>query len=327
MTGASGFIGSNLVDALLIEGHEVIGIDDFSTGKMANLEQASRDSRFTLIRKGRISMTSVLDDIDVQIDGIFHLAASVGVKRVSEHPLDSFLNNVQSMQDVIQFAVKTGTRLVYTSSSEIYGKNQDVPLDENSDMVIGNPPGPRWYYAESKILGESLITGSQVELGLQGSVARLFNTAGPRQVGQFGMVIPSFFKAALTGHPIEIFGTGEQRRSFCHVYDVIDALKIMMSNNAANGHIFNVGGVDSITVGDLAERIKRITNSNSEIRFMGERQYGDVKYLESGNRRPKIEKIESVLGWSPKRSLENILKDYLIFAQNEDTGGSSLVEQ
>ncbi len=247
-----GFIGSHLVEQLLAAGHEVTGLDDFSTGREQNLAAAAGQSQFRLVR-GTILDQATVDELTAGSDLVFHLAAAVGAFVIRDKTLDSLRTNIHGTENVVAAASRHGARLLAASTSEIYGKNTTIGLREDADRVIGSPLKSRWSYAEAKAIDESLIDGYVRERGLRAVIVRLFNTVGPRQTGRYGMVIPRFVRQALTGQPVTVFGTGDQIRCFCHVHDVVPALMALVRSDAASGLAVNLGSSEQVTINELAE--------------------------------------------------------------------------
>jgi UDP-glucose 4-epimerase len=264
VTGAAGFIGSHLVENLIVSGHEVIGLDDMSTGRQDNLAAVSGHPRFGLVQ-GSILDATLVDELTAGSDCVFHLAAAVGAVVIREWPLESLRTNVHGTENVVEAASRHDARLLIASTGEIYGKNATVGLREDADRVIGSPLRSRWTYAEAKAIGESLVDGYVRERGLRAVTVRLFNTAGPRQSARYGMVIPRFVRQALTGRPLTVFGTGEQVRCFCHVLDVIPALIRLVQSDRASGLAVNLGSSQQVSIDRLARTVIAATGTSSVI--------------------------------------------------------------
>ena len=264
VTGAAGFIGSHLITQLLADGHEVTGLDDFSTGREQNLAAVAGQPRFTLVRGSILDQTLVYR-LTAGADCVFHLAAAVGAFVIRDKTLDSMRTNIDGTEHVVAAATRHRARLLVASTSEIYGKNTTIGLREDDDRVIGSPLKSRWSYAEAKAIDESLVNAYVQERGLRGVIVRLFNTVGPGQTGRYGMVIPRFARQALTGQPLTVFGTGEQIRCFCHVLDVVPALIALVQSDAAVGKAVNLGSSEQVSIGELARLVIAATGSASGI--------------------------------------------------------------
>lgn len=306
VTGAAGFIGSHLVDFLLKLDYEVLGVDNLSTGKIENLRFALRHRNFRLF-KDESDNQMLLQDFMPDCSGLFHLAGSVGVINVSKNPLQTFTNNTESTTRILEAAARCGIRTVFTSSSEVYGKNLKNELSETDDCIIGELSELRWHYMLSKLAGEAMALSYFQEAGLPVSICRLFNTSGPRQRSEFGMVIPSFIKAATSGQTLKVYGDGGQSRVFCHVNDVVSALFRVWAEKKCAGEIINVGGNTETTILALANMILEHTNSNSGIEFIDERRINEVHYTDVQRRVPDIRKILRLTGWKPELTLKSII--------------------
>ena len=262
ITGGSGFIGSHLAEKLLLSGNQVSIIDNLSTGVRANL--ANIEGRISF-KQGSILDQVLIDQMVAESDFVVHLAASLGVFNIVNHPLDSLRTNLKGTEIVLEASDKHSKPVLIASTSEIYGKNNKVPLSEEDDRIIGHPLKSRWSYSEAKAVDESLGYFYYLENKLPVRIVRFFNTVGPRQVGHYGMVVPRFVSSALKNEPIEVYGTGEQIRCFCHVDDAVRALLLVMESEHAVGQVFNVGNNQQISIMDLAKRVIELTNSKSEI--------------------------------------------------------------
>ena len=265
ITGGAGFIGSHLADRLLADGHQVILLDDLSTGSHANIEHllGRPDVEFVL---GSILNADLLDDCVARVDTVFHLAAAVGVQLIVERPLESLATNIRGSELVFEKVHKHGARILVTSTSEIYGKNTSDRLREEDDRILGSPLKSRWSYSEAKAIEEILAYTYWRQKGIEAVIVRLFNTVGPRQTGHYGMVIPRFVNQALRGEPLTVFGDGSQQRCFCFVGDVVDALVKLIQHPDAYGQAINLGGTEVVSIRELAERVIAITGSASTIR-------------------------------------------------------------
>ena len=309
VTGGSGFIGSHLVEKLLSENHEVIVLDNFITGTIENLASVRDNSKLEIIN-GSILDESLINSSLKKVDYVFHMAAAVGVMNIVNSPLNSIRVNILGTDNILSAANKQGTPVFLASSSEIYGKNSQSKLSEDSDRILGSPQILRWSYSEAKAIDESLAMAYWAEKKLPVRITRFFNTVGPRQLGSYGMVIPRFISAALKNEPITIFGTGDQTRCFIHVSDVIDAIQLIAFNSGCIGNVYNIGNPYEISIKDLAHRIKLLSNSKSSIIFENyEVGYG-VGFEDMDRRFPDITKI-SQLGWSPKKDLNFMINELI----------------
>ncbi|MHA1940172.1 MAG: NAD-dependent epimerase/dehydratase family protein [Candidatus Hodarchaeales archaeon] len=316
ITGGSGFIGSHLSVSLLQKGHRVLVIDDLSTGRIKNIASFLRNNNFHFARAS-ITDDIVLDRLSSESDIIIHLAAAVGVKLIVKHPVHTIETNVMGTQNVLKAALRYRCRVLLASSSEVYGKGNSVPFTEDDDVLLGSTSKCRWAYAESKMIDESLALAYNKEFGLDVVPFRLFNTVGPKQTGQYGMVIPSFVKQAMNNDSITVFGDGSQKRCFCDVRDVVRAIVGLAQNAESSGKVFNIGAQEEISIMDLARKIKEKTNSNSKIVTIPYSQAYDDGFEDMQYRKPSIEKIKTAIGWTPKYKLEDILKSIIIY-QDED---------
>ncbi len=306
ITGGAGFIGSHLADALLAAGHEVFALDNLSTGSIENIEHLKTHRRFHYTIDSVFNEPIVAELVD-RSDVVFHLAAAVGVKKIVEEPVHTIENNVHGTEVVLRHANKKKRLVVVASTSEVYGKSVEVPFREDADLVMGPTSKHRWAYACSKAIDEFLALAYWKEKKLPVIVIRLFNTVGPRQTGQYGMVIPSFVRQALAGQPITVFGDGTQRRSFTYVGDVVDGLLRLVDEPRAVGQVFNIGNGEEIAIRALAERIKALTASASEIVTIPYDQAYEAGFEDMPRRVPDITKIRQLVGYEPKVGLEEIL--------------------
>lgn len=272
VTGAAGFIGSHLVERLLADGHQVVGLDDLSTGRVENLPVGDPNLRMV---QGSILDASLVDEVMADADVVFHLAAAVGAFVIQERTLHGLLTNIHGTENVLDAALRHDARVLVASTSEIYGKNDKVGLSEGDDRIIGSPLKSRWTYSEAKAIDESITHNYVRELGLRAVIVRLFNTVGPRQSGRYGMVIPRLVAQALQGRPVTIFGTGKQIRCFCHVADVVPALVRLALLDRAQGMAVNLGNTEQVSIEELAARIIAMTDSSSgTIQVPYEEAYG-----------------------------------------------------
>jgi UDP-glucose 4-epimerase len=318
VTGGAGFIGSHLCELLLEHGWEVYALDDLSTGSEANVFQLSKDPRFHLTVESVLS-PSVVSELVHRSDVVYHLAAAVGVRLIVEQPGRALLTNVRGTENVLEYASRFEKPVLVASSSEVYGDHvaENLPLAEDARRIYGPTTAKRWAYADSKAMDEFLTLARHEEQGLQGVIARLFNTVGPRQSGQYGNVIPRFVQAALAGAPLEIHGDGTQTRCFCHVADTTRALVSLMETPSTRGEIYNVGSTESVTILELAERVLRATGSSSELVFVPYEQVYGRGIEEMFQRMPAIEKITAAVGWSPTIDLDRILDEVVEYARQE----------
>ena len=311
VTGGAGFIGSHLCEALLNDGWEVFALDDLSTSSMANVNHLKERWDFHLVVDSVLS-PSVVNELVHKCDVVFHLAAAVGVRLIVEQPVHTLVTNVQGTEIVLDHCHRFGKRVLIASTSEIYGDHrEEVPLAEDARRIYGPTTTRRWAYADSKAMDELLALAYHQERGLDVVIARLFNTVGPRQSGQYGMVIPSFVERALAGRPLEIHGDGTQTRCFCHVSDTVLALKGLMDERSTSGEIFNVGSSSRIRILDLAQRVIEMTRSDSELTFVPyEKVYGQG-IEDMTHRIPSTEKIRGAIGWQATFDLDVILADVI----------------
>ena len=308
VTGGSGFIGSHLCERLVLEGHSVTAIDNFSTGIQSNLLNLKGDSSFRLL-EGSILDVDLLDRVIPKVDYVFHLAAAVGVFNIVNNPLASLLTNIRGTENVLEAAHASNVPVFLTSSSEVYGKNISDSLKESDDRILGSPVTLRWSYSEAKAIDESLAYAYFIEKKLETRIVRFFNTVGPRQLGAYGMVVPRFVKAALTNEPITIYGDGTQTRCFAHVYDVVDAVMAIAFAQNTIGKVINIGNDFEISINDLAKRIIGETGSQSEIVYVPyDEAYGEG-FEDMERRVPNIDLIRDLVGWQPKRDLSTMIAD------------------
>ena len=311
ITGGAGFIGSHLAELLLAESWEVYALDDLSTGSERNIEQLKERPDFHLVVDSVLS-PSIVSELVHKCDVVYHLAAAVGVRLIVEQPVHTMVTNVQGTETVLEYCARFGRRVLVASSSEIYGDHREErPLAEDERRIYGPTTEKRWLYADSKAMDEHLAFAWHRERDLDSVVARLFNTVGPRQSGQYGMVIPRFVERALVGEPLEIHGDGMQTRSFCHVADTIRALRGLMEQRSISGDVFNVGSTERVRIVDLADRIRALTGSQSEVAFVPYDQVYGVGIEDTLHREPAIEKIGTAIGWKPERNLDRILGDVI----------------
>ncbi|MCM8822030.1 MAG: GDP-mannose 4,6-dehydratase [Candidatus Omnitrophica bacterium] len=309
ITGGAGFIGSHLVDALISDsGNDITVIDDLSTGSIENIVHHLKNRRFHLFIDSILNKY-IVEQLCSQTDFVFHLAAAVGVKTVLEKPLESIEINIQGSKNVFESASRYNKKVLFTSTSEIYGKNEKVPFNEEDDIIIGSPSRKRWGYACSKALDEFLGLAFAEKMNLNIIIVRLFNTVGPRQTERYGMVLPRFIKQALTNQPITIFGNGGQTRCFTHVQDVVTALLKLSRLPEANCQIINVGSTEEISILNLARIVKKITKSSSEIVFVKPDTVYKNGFEDMNRRVPDITKLKKLTGFVPSSTIDKIIKD------------------
>ena len=312
ITGGAGFIGSHLSEAYLQRGDEVFVIDDLSTGSIENIRHLKDHPRFHYTIESIHNQPVIAELVD-QCDVVFHLAAAVGVKLIVESPVRTIENNVHGTEVVLSLANKKKKKVLVASTSEVYGLSAEVPFREDGNLVMGATTKGRWSYACSKAIDEFLALAYWREKKLPTVVVRLFNTVGPRQTGQYGMVIPTFVKQALAGRPITVYGDGKQSRCFCYVGDVIGALMKLMDNSKAVGEVFNVGSNQEITILDLARRVREVANSDSEIVFVPYDEAYEEGFEDMPRRIPDISKVNDLVGFKPEMKLDGILKSVIDF--------------
>jgi UDP-glucose 4-epimerase len=311
VTGGAGFIGSHLCEALLAEGWEVYVLDDLSTGSISNVAHLKERWDFHLVVDTVLS-PSVVNELVHKCDVVFHLAAAVGVRLIVEQPVKTLVTNLQGTEIVLEHCNRFGKRVLVASTSEVYGDHrEEIQLAEDARRIYGPTTARRWAYADSKAMDEFLALAYQQERGLDCVIARLFNTVGPRQSGQYGMVIPRFVERALAGRPLEIHGDGTQTRCFCHVADTVRALTGLMESGSLSGEIFNVGSASQIGVLELAKRVLEMTRSGSEITFIPYDQVYGHGIEDMLHRIPATEKIKAAIGWEAGLDLDVILADVI----------------
>jgi UDP-glucose 4-epimerase len=303
ITGGAGFIGSHLAELLISEGDQVVALDNQSTGSVSNLKSNSNLE----IVEGSILDSKLVDSLMSKVSICYHLAAALGVKNIVDYPLESLEINIKGSEIVLNSATKHEVRTLLASSSEIYGKNPNQPLNEDSDRVLGSPKVARWSYSEAKAIDEFYAFQLNKQKGLPVTIARLFNTVGTRQSGSYGMVLPRFVAAAVSNQPITVYGDGSQSRTFSAVSDVVAALNGLLKSDSTIGEVFNVGGNQLITIKALAEKVKEITNSSSKIEYKSYKEVYGADFEEPNSRVPDISKIKSAINWSPKKGLDEII--------------------
>src|SRR6266508_3399908 len=317
ITGGAGFIGSHLAEKLLSAGHRVTAIDDLCTGAMHNIEHLKHKQGFEYIVDTIFNRPLLAELID-NCDAVFHLAASVGVRLIVESPVRTIETNVKGTEVVLEFANKKKKTVLIASTSEVYGKSTKIPFCEDDDLVMGGTQKGRWSYACSKAIDEFLALAYWKEKKLPVVIVRLFNTVGPRQTGPYGMVLPSFVRAALAGQPLTVYGDGTQSRCFCHVKDTVGALAKLIEHPQAVGEIFNVGSEQEITIAELAVMVKTMTRSNSPIRFIPYDQAYEEGFEDMQRRVPDIGKIKKFINFRPTQSTQEIVESVIEYYHKEN---------
>ena len=307
VTGGAGFIGSHLVERLLAHGKSVVVIDDLSTGRLENLRAVAQDARLSVI-ESKISRCSELRSLAANSEAIYHLAAAVGVELVVKSPIHVLETNLHETELLLAAAAEHQTPVLLASTSEVYGKSQKAAFSEEDDLLIGPPHQARWSYACSKLMDEFLALAYVKERSLPVVITRLFNTVGPRQTGQYGMVFPRFIAAAQSGKPLEVFGDGQQSRCFCWVGDTVEALLRLQNSSKARGQVFNVGGTEEISICDLARLVIAVLNSNSTIELVPYSQAYEPGFDDMRRRKPTVEKLGTMIGFQPNTSLRTIIE-------------------
>ena len=310
ITGGAGFIGSHLAEKLIARGDQVVIFDNFSTGSANNLSGIKEKIKF---EEGDILDKGVIDKLVAESDYVVHLAAALGVFNIVNKPLESLKTNLQGSEIVLEACDKYRKPVLVASTSEIYGKNDKVPLNEEDDRIIGHPLKSRWSYSEAKAVDESLAYFYYLENILPIRIVRFFNTVGPRQVGHYGMVVPRFVSAALKNEPLSVYGSGDQIRCFCHVTDAVRGLLLVMDSDKAIGEVFNVGNNQQISIIELAKTVIEITGSKSNIEKIAYEKAYPAGFEDMQRRVPDISKIKQVLGWAPEINLDQIIKDIAAF--------------
>ena len=314
VTGGAGFIGSHLVDKLIGRGDEVTALDDLSTGRYGNIRHLLSNPRFRFTRASVLDVDAVDAEV-AQADVIYHLAAAVGVQLIVDRPLQSLITNIKGTENVLEAAQKHRVKILVTSTSEIYGKSNDGPFKEDDDRVLGSPRKLRWSYSTSKAVDEILAYVYYKELGLPTVVVRLFNTVGPRQVGQYGMVVPRFITQALHGEPLSVYGDGSQSRSFTSVFDVVNAMTKLMDVPEAEGEVFNIAGHEEITIRGLAELVIQRTGSSSPIRFVSYEEVYGPTFDDMARRAADTTRLETTTGYRCETTLGETVDAMIKFAR------------
>ena len=317
ITGGAGFIGSHLAEALLDAGHEVDVIDNLSTGSIRNIDHLKTNPKFKYVID-TLTNESLLAELIDRNDVIFHLAAAVGVKLIVEQPVHTIETNVHGTEVVLKHANKKKKLVFIASTSEVYGKNTDVPFREDADLVMGATVKHRWAYACSKAIDEFLALAYWKERDLPVIIVRFFNTVGPRQTGQYGMVLPSFVRQALAGEPITVFGDGRQQRSFTYIGDVVGCLLKLVQEKKAVGEVFNIGNKEEVSILQLAELVKAQTGSKSEIVFISYDKAYEAGFEDMPRRVPDLTKVHTLVGYEPKVQLNEIIAKVIEYFRGID---------
>jgi len=316
ITGGAGFIGSYLAEALLQKGCNVSIIDDLSTGSIKNIDHLKSHPNFDYTIDTIMNVPLMAEMID-RADHVYHLAATVGVRLIVESPVRTIETNIKGTEIVLELVAKKNKKIIITSSSEVYGKSNNAPFREDDDLVLGPTIRARWSYACSKAIDEFLALAYHREKKLPVIICRLFNTVGPRQTGAYGMVIPRLVTQALSGVPMTVYGDGTQTRTFTDVHEVVWALRHLMQEPAAIGEVVNIGGVEEISILSLAQKIKELTGSASEIRFIPIDEVYDKNFEDMGRRAPEIEKARRLIGFNPRTGIDDILRKIIAYMKTE----------
>jgi len=326
ITGGAGFIGGHLSQALLAAGHHVTAIDDLSTGRLENVQALADHPTFQLVIE-TITNENVMDRLVSKCDLIIHLAAAVGVELIVHSPVHTIETNVMGTETVLRTARRYRKKVLIASTSELYGKSEEIPYREDADRLMGATTRSRWSYAASKALDEFLALAYHSEMGLPVVIFRLFNTIGPRQRGRYGMVVPRFVKQALSERPITVYGDGEQSRCFCDVRDIVPAIIGLAENPAAVGEVYNIGSQQEISILNLARKVKTMTNSRSDIILVPYEEATQEGFEDMRRRVPDTHKIHRLLNWEPDRSLDETIGDIIAQFEAEGLGNDPITER
>ena len=308
ITGGAGFIGSHLADKLIAEGHEITMIDDLSTGRYSNIAHLEDQKNFRLIIDTVLN-AELMEDLIRETDRVYHMASAVGVRLIMEQPVKTIETIFHGTDTVLKFCSRYRKRVLIPSTSEVYGKGISVPFSEDDDLLTGGTDKHRWAYACAKTLDEFLALAHWKETQLPVVVCRLFNTVGPRQTGQYGMVVPRFVQAALRNEPIDVHGDGTQSRCFGHVADVVEGLTKLIENPACFGTVVNLGNDEEVSINALAKRAIDLTGSASEVRFVSYDEVYGAGFEDMQRRVPSLEKARALIGYQPTRTLDDIIND------------------
>ena len=307
VTGGAGFIGSHLVERLLSDGKTVVVVDDLSTGNRANLSAVAQNPNLRVV-EAKISSCAELPELVAGAECIYHLAAAVGVDLVVKSPIHVLETNLHETEVLLETAAPHRVPMLIASTSEVYGKSEKPAFSEEDDLLIGPPHHARWSYACSKLMDEFLALAYAKEKELPVVIVRLFNTVGPRQTGQYGMVLPRFISAAKRDEPLRVFGDGQQSRCFCYVLDTVEALIRLQTSSSARGEIFNIGGTDEVTILQLAQRVIQTLGAKSQVEFVPYSEAYAPGFDDMRRRKPVVEKLRRVTGFSPQTSLDQIIQ-------------------
>jgi UDP-glucose 4-epimerase len=314
ITGGAGFIGSHLCERLVHKGHHVVAIDDLSTGRLENIRHLIPLPSFQFVRE-TINNAQVLDRLTSEADTVIHLAAAVGVKLIVDNPVHTIQTNIMGTEAVLSTANRYGCKVLIASTSEVYGKGVKVPFSEDDDRLMGSTTHSRWAYAASKAVDEFLGLAYHKQFGLPVVIMRFFNTVGPRQTGQYGMVVPRFVRRALRIEPLQVYGDGRQSRCFADVQDVIEAVAKLAKHPGAVGQVFNIGSTTEISIYELAQKITALTGSKSSIELVPYDEAYAPGFEDMHRRVPSIEKISHLIGYKPRYSLEDTLRRVIEYEQ------------
>ena len=324
VTGGAGFVGSHTADALVARGHDVVLLDDLSTGRLANVVHLLDGGHVRLVQ-GTVTDAALVEHCVAEADVVLHLASAVGVRLVVEHPLDTLTANVRGIDVVLGAAARLGRPLLFASTSEVYGKQTTGPLSEEDDLIIGSPAKARWSYAIAKSYGEALAHGYHADQGARTTVVRLFNAVGPRQRSRYGMVLPRFVRQALAGEDLTVYGDGRQTRCFTHVLDTVDAMVALCEAPGADGRTFNVGSSSPVSVNELAERVVDRAGSTSRIVHVPYAEAFGDGFEELGMRRPDTTALRELTGWTPARTLDDAIDDVILHTTRSCAGPGAVV--
>ena len=314
ITGGAGFIGSHLCENLVHQGYHVVAIDDLSTGRLENIQHLRPLPSFQFVREN-ITNSQVLDRLTSEADIVIHLAAAVGVKLIVEDPVHTIRTNIIGTEEVLNTANRYGCKVLIASTSEVYGKGVRVPFTEEDDRLMGSTTHSRWSYAASKAVDEFLGLAYHRQFGLPVVIMRFFNTVGPRQTGQYGMVVPRFVRQALRGEPLQVYGDGQQSRCFADVSDVVWAVARLAEHPQAVGEVFNIGATQEVTILELAQRIIALVGSSSQVEFIPYEQAYAPGFEDMRRRVPALEKIHNLIGYTPRCTLDDILHRVIAYEQ------------
>jgi len=316
LTGGAGFIGSHLADAVTTRGDHVLVLDDLSTGRLENIEHLIEGDLAEFV-EGSVLDAELVHECMSQVDACVHLASAVGVKLVVSNALETLRRNVLGSDTLLAAGVSLGKRVLFISTSEIYGKNSQGGVREDADRLVGNPSIARWGYGITKAWGEALAFAYHQEQGADTVVARLFNTVGPRQASQYGMVLPRFVRQAIVGEPLTVYGNGTQSRCFAHVLDTVHAISLLLDSDEARGRVFNVGSTTEMAIIELAGRVIERAGSDSMITLVPYAEAYDAGFEELGRRQPDTAAIRALTGWEPTRTVDEAIDDTIAFEQSQ----------